>query len=137
MRSFKDTNGDAWDIDVNVGVLLRIKSELGVNLLDAPEDIPESVEKLVGILWCCVAKQLQERKITPEEFGCLLDGEAVKAGVDAFMEELLDFFIHLAPAKGRAMKLIWHKSKEVYAQIDKVAEEVVGSIYSGSQESPA
>lgn len=127
MRSFRDRMGNAWDLDLNVGVLLRIKSELGFNLLDKPETMPDDIENLVNILWVCVAPQLREKGITPEQFGESLDGGCMKAAVDTFMEELMDFFILLAPAKGAAMKIIWDRSRAQAGEVEKVFAQIAGS----------
>lgn len=113
MRTFTDSKGTTWSLDLSVGHLLNIKTELGLNLLDNPEQLPDSLEKLVGILWITCQDQAQSDKIGPVDFAKRLSGDVLQVAVDKWMEEWGDFFVRLSPARGQLIKELWDKAKQM------------------------
>lgn len=113
MRTFTDSKGTTWSLDLSVGHLLNIKTELGLNLLDNPEQLPDSLEKLVGILWITCQDQAQADKIGPVDFAKRLSGDVLQVAVDKWMEEWGDFFARLSPARGQLIKELWDKAKQM------------------------
>ena len=110
MRQFKDNAGRTWTIAVNVDSIKRVKALVKdddgdpVNLLAAVEG--RLLEKLVEspILLCDVVYALckpdaDTLKITDEDFGRAMAGEAIDGATAALLEDLSDFF----PASKRPM----------------------------------
>ena len=123
MASFKDANGDRWHVPVTVGTLMSIKDELELNLLDEPDKMPQDVEGILSIIWVCVRAQAKDKGLSLDDFAELLDGESINAACEAWMQGYVDFFCHLQPARGQALKAIWLKGKEMQAaQVDQISQ---------------
>ena len=97
MKTFSDNQGRTWTVTINVECIKRVKTLLGVNLLDAIEG--ELVERLVTdpVLLCdCVyaicKPEAEARGITDEDFGRAMAGDAIEHACTALLEELVDFF---------------------------------------------
>lgn len=127
MRTFTDSKGQRWQMDVTAGVLLDIQTELGLNLLDNPEEIPEGLKELVGILWITCSEQAKGLGISPQEFGHRLSGKVLQEAVDQWMKEWADFFVHLSPARGQLIAGMWDKAKEIDSQKAEVIKKVFSS----------
>ncbi|MCY2927921.1 MAG: hypothetical protein NTV86_00215 [Planctomycetota bacterium] len=110
MRQFKDNAGRTWTIAVNVDSIKRVKALVKdddgdpVNLLAAVEG--RLLEKLVEspILLCDVVYALckpdaDTLKVSDEDFGRAMAGEAIDGATAALLEDLSDFF----PASKRPM----------------------------------
>jgi hypothetical protein len=113
MRNFIDNLGHAWSLDLTAGHLLGIQSEMGINLADEPETIPDSLMKMVGILWITCQDEAKGINVTPQEFGKRLSGKVLQDAWEKWMQEYTDFFVHLSPARGQLMRGMWEKAKEL------------------------
>lgn len=99
MRQFTDTQGRAWQIVLNLGTALQVKTALGVDLL-APEagDPPlltrlATDEFLLGSVLCqLLLKQMDGYKLTEGDVMAAFDGRTLLAAQEAFFGELADFF---------------------------------------------
>lgn len=127
MRKFIDASGQAWTLDVTAGTLLDIKTDLGVNLLDKPEEMPTSIEMLVDILWITCKEQAQARECSPREFARALGGQVLFEAWEKWMEEWADFFAHLSPARGQLIRGTWDKAKQLESAKGKVLEKAFSS----------
>ncbi len=96
MKCFKDGKGQTWDIVLNVSQLKNIKSILGFDILAEDENkilsLYNDIMMFCDVLFVICKKQANERNITDEKFGELLVGDVISLAIDAFMEELSDFF---------------------------------------------
>jgi len=97
MRTFKDNAGRAWSVQINVDALKRVKSLLGVNLLEVIEG--KLIDRLSGdpvflcdVLYAVVKPEADAQKVTDEDFGRAMGGDALDGATAAFLEELVDFF---------------------------------------------
>jgi len=97
MKTFKDNAGRAWTVTVNVDAVKRVRSLLNVNLLEVLDG--KLIERLAGdavllcdVLYALVKPEADERKVTDEEFGRSMAGDAIEQGTTALLEELVDFF---------------------------------------------
>lgn len=119
MRSFKDTTGRLWTLEIHVAAVRRIKGLVAVDLMALVEDgckplaaLTSDPCKLVDVLWCLVQPQAQAAGVSDEDFGRALGGDALYDATEAFTEELFDFFpdwrgrnaLHKMLAKGRAVR---------------------------------
>lgn len=97
MKPFNDNAGRTWSVAINVECIKRVKALLGVNLLDAVDG--ELLERLVSdpvllcdILYAICKPEAESKDISDEEFGREMAGDAIDAGTNALLEELVDFF---------------------------------------------
>lgn len=128
MRLFTDSRGTQWRIDITLGTLEDIQSEMGINLIDEPDSIPEDPRKIAGLLWITCMDQAKELGISPQDFGKRLGGKVIKDAYDSWMKEYSDFFGHLSPARGRAIAALWDQAQEV----EEVRAQLVGRVLSST-----
>lgn len=113
MKYFDDNAGDRWTIELTVGRLLKIKSSVGLDLLDKPGGLPQDFAKWVDVLWVTLEKQVEARQLKPEDFAERLFGDVLAKAIDLFVQELADFFLALQPSTSEAIRGIWLKTKEL------------------------
>jgi len=138
MRTFKDTAGHSWEVKLTVGKLLAVKQNMGVNLLDHPDQIPDDIPTLMDLLWFTCIDEAKALGLSDIQFGERLDGGALADAVDAWMEEWADFFTRLAPAKKELIAGVWEGSKrgqEVQAERIRKAFSSLSFDSLGSSES--
>lgn len=100
MKTFQDNQGRQWDLELNVDALKRVRGALDVDLLTVMDGGEDSLlERLVAdpVLLCDVIfvlcrGQADKQKISDEDFGRAMAGDAIDAATTAFLEELVDFF---------------------------------------------
>lgn len=88
-----------WKVRLTVGLCEQVKADLGIDIGNAIKDSEKFTEvliadasKIVSILWMCCEKQAVAAGITPEQFGCLFDGDVLDAATSALLESVVDFF---------------------------------------------
>jgi len=128
MKYFDDKSGNRWSIDLSVGHLLDIKSQLKIDLLDDGSKIPGDLGAWVSILYIVLEDQIEQRSMKPKDFAKQLGGNVLQSAVDAFMEEYADFFSHLAPAKAHLVRGLWSKLKELEQAKEKIAVDALGKV---------
>ena len=96
MRSFKDRTGREWNVQVDVTAAKRLRTLLGFNLVAS--DFGATLEKLLSdpVLICDVVyvlckPQADEAKVTDEDFGRAMAGDAIEAATEVLLAELTDF----------------------------------------------
>ena len=103
MQTFKDATGRSWDIAIDVNAIKRVQGLVGVNLAEIIEpqrghaapllsELQNDIVLLCDVIYALVKRQADEREISDEEFGRLLDGDTITAAHEAFWLELLGFF---------------------------------------------
>lgn len=108
MRTFKDSTGQSWEINLAFGDVLRVKAASEGRFLllapDAPTEHPTlgkvplqaaimlDVEMFWELLFYLVEPQCQTRGIDAAKFGELMAADCVLKARDAFREEWRDFF---------------------------------------------
>jgi hypothetical protein len=97
MKTFNDNAGRTWTVTINVDAFKRVKTLLGVNLMEAVEG--KLLERLVAdpILLCDVIyavckPQADAANVTDVQFGQAMGGDAIDLATTALLEELCDFF---------------------------------------------
>lgn len=134
-RTFIDNAGHSWQIAVTVSTIRRVRAEAGVDLAAAGRTAPggESVLEriasdpvlLADALYAIVRPEAEARKISPEQFGEALAGDAVEAAADALVEEIVDFFPTPVRARWRrAMDLAKAARSRNEAQVDRELERM-------------
>lgn len=120
MRTFHDRTGAAWDIELNVGSLRRIASRTGTALLGAAtgagsasdkeeawfEALPRQATDVAlfsETIWALVEGQADSRGVSRDAFEGRMDGDAIRAALDALSDEI-EFFSHPALRDAMAKK---------------------------------
>ena len=139
MRTFKDSTGRAWNVNLTVGDLRRLKNETESHIdLCALLDDDSLAARLkdpafVGeLLYGIVRPQAAGQNIDLEAFCKALGGEHVAAGLDAFAEELASFFGPWFPSLGGLIADALRRRRAAQAQ---AASEATGGSPTGDESS--
>ncbi|MCC5786885.1 MAG: hypothetical protein JJU33_09310 [Phycisphaerales bacterium] len=96
MKSFTDNAGRDWTVEINVSALKRIKGLTGTDLLEAIDG--PLVERLIrdpvllcDVVYAACKPQADERKVSDEDFGRAMAGDAIDRATAALLEELVAF----------------------------------------------
>ncbi len=105
MKTFTDSKGRAWDVELNVHQMKRLRDRLGVDLANVISTGPGggvetgTLERLASdpclladVLWVLCEKSAKAAGVTDEEFGSSLAGDSVEEATRALLDELVDFF---------------------------------------------
>lgn len=153
MKSFTDTLGREWKIDLTIGAMKRVKDELGLDLLAPHEKPGESADEraksklfkgrrallvsvlnsdpslLIDVICQIIAPQMEAKKVTGDDFAESLGGDAAYQAYRAFHDEWSDFFqkFHRPDAAAMVLKhleMIEAESKRDVAMVEKVGQTV-------------
>lgn len=97
MSRFTDSAGRTWTVAINVETVKRVRSLCGVDLLDIVDG--KLIERLYSdpILLCDVVyavckPEADAIKVSDEDFGRAMAGDAIEAATAAVLDDLVDFF---------------------------------------------
>lgn len=154
MKVFKDNKGRTWTIEINIATVRRVRSMLTVNLLEAVsgkliERLQSDVILCVDIIYVLCKKEADALGVGDEDFGTALAGDALNDAVDAFLEELADFFpageraalrktiLKFNAVKTKALALVgtYIDSDELTRKIDDSLKSITGSSGSSPESS--
>ncbi len=151
MASFKDAQDREWTVRIDVNALKAVRDELDFDLLT--QQGAEQLAKLaadpillVATLYVLCKDQIDERELSPEEFGAAFLGEAIAEAVDALMEGMIGFFPErqrriLMRVKEKSNQAVEQALAKVEAALDsgEMARTIEDRISSGvdSTNSPA
>ncbi|GIW83214.1 MAG: hypothetical protein KatS3mg105_5021 [Gemmatales bacterium] len=105
MARFFDIESRPWDIDITVEVLLKMRSQCGVNFLGTQKDIEDAYKRLVSesgidfslvvdMVWSCVESQAEKVGVDRKSFEKSLDYTALLEAFHCLCEEIQVFFLH-------------------------------------------
>ena len=98
MRQFKDNAGRTWTVDINVATLKRVRGLTGVDLMQVIEGT--LIEKFIRdpVLLCDVVYAVCKPeadaatpRVSDEEFGKAMAGDAIEAATGTLLDELISF----------------------------------------------
>lgn len=102
MKQFNDKNGRAWQIDLTIGTVMRVRSaEPAFDLLDAAKDIrgrplqavlDTELDEFWNLLWLIVAPQADSKGVDATAFGDAMAADCLIEAKIAFFAEWRDFF---------------------------------------------
>jgi len=147
MREFKDDEGRPWRLVMTVGAAARVKDLVRIDIQEDEEQPDGSIRKVdrsvpfdlidvstigralevirsryttIGeVLYAILCRQVDERKLTKEQFLESLRGDSLEAAQRALEEELVDFF----PLRLRRMiKQLVERMDELQAELANRAE---------------
>lgn len=121
MKTFKDNEGRTWTVSVNIAAVKRVKSLLNINLLDAIEgklieELSSDPVMLCDVIYVICKPKADENKVTDEQFGRAMGGDAIATATTALLEELVDFF----PS---AKRQVLRKALEKFQMVESLAIE--------------
>ena len=97
MKAFEDNKGRTWPIVVDVNAIKRVRNLLGHDLMEIAGG--DMLERLAGdpvllcdVIYCICKPQADAEKISDEDFGHAMGGDAIDAATSAMLEALVDFF---------------------------------------------
>jgi hypothetical protein len=105
MKAFTDAKGRAWEIELNIRQMKRVRDILGVDLVnviqtnkdgsvatDTIDRVANDPIILVDILWVLCEEQARAAGVTDADFGSSVAGDSISEATRAFLDELVDFF---------------------------------------------
>lgn len=137
MKEFKDEEGRPWRLALTVASALRVRDLVTVDVVDdstgetkqVPLDIVDAgsiaqtfnvfrsqFAKIGEILYAMLIRQIEDRKLSKDEFLDGLRGDSLEAAARALEAELVDFF----PSRLRKMTQL------LGAKMDEVQTEMLG-----------
>ena len=139
MREFKDEEGRPWRVALTIGSVLRVRDMVSVDVVDEdgdrrqqPFDMADAGQiaqtfqvlrsqyaKIGEILYAILVKQIEDRKLTREEFLDGLRGDSLDAATKVLEQELVDFF---PPRLRKMVGLLASKMDEVSSEMLTKAE---------------
>jgi len=100
MKTFRDSTGRGWEISLTLGSAIKVKSKLGVDLLQPEEGDPPLLTRLgtdemllAEVICCLLESQFEKHGVSEDDIMDCFDGETLLASQKAFYEELVDFFL--------------------------------------------
>lgn len=158
MRTFADNTGRSWTIVVNVDAIKRVRSLLGVNLLeivdgDLIERLATDPVLLCDVLYAILKPEADAQQITDQDFGRAMAGDAIDLATTALLEELVDFFpqrkrrllrgalAKLKAWEAKALEVVERRleSQELDAQFENALRNIgnsSGSLRASSESTP-
>jgi hypothetical protein len=127
VRVFKDKKGREWRIDLNVGVLKRLKAS-GYDLLaeikgSGERKVFEDAMLLPEVVWLIVGNQTQHNEA---DFLESLGGDELEKMAEALVEAVLDFF---PQGQRERMRRLLAKGKEVQTvKLDQAEAKVISKL---------
>ena len=139
MHKFKDKENNSFSIDITLGKVKKVKSELGLDLLALFTDA-ETQEKVndpltfVDMLYLLCEEQIKraykdENQSPDIVFGEKLDLESLEEATGQFMDALIDFFqeakrVKLLRLKQAAEKQMEKEEELMEKELEKVLEQM-------------
>ena len=158
MKTFTDSKGRIWEVELNIRQMKRVRDTLGIDLVnvisankdgsvstDTLERVANDPILLVDILWVLCEGQAKPAGVTDDDFGSSLAGDSIEEATRAFLDELVDFFpgarrLILKKAVGLARKYEMESAAAVAEALESPEfEERMKTLLSprgGSPESP-
>lgn len=96
-RTFADAAGRNWILTITIGGAMRVRDELGIDLLKGETET--TVLELAGdplnlcaIVWLLVADQAEKANVDRDSFWSSMVDDSIEAATFAFLDALIDFF---------------------------------------------
>lgn len=98
MKTFSDSAGREWTVEITVAAIKRVRGLAGVDLMEVLEGSNGLIEKLVrdpvllcDVIYAACKPQADERQVSDKAFGASMAGDAIEHATAALLEELVDF----------------------------------------------
>lgn len=146
MHVFTDNLDRKWEVSINIFAVKKVRALLEVDLYQLLDDKLDKLNallqdpcKLVDVIYVLCESQAKQERVSDEDFGRGLAGDAIGAATDAFIQELIDFFPDpkareslrklMAAGKKVSVKLLEH-GERLIEELDpnKEAEKLIASL---------
>ncbi|OHB56829.1 MAG: hypothetical protein A2Y07_06875 [Planctomycetes bacterium GWF2_50_10] len=144
MKTFQDSAGRTWTISMTVDSVKRVRDLMKINLIEPESGDPPLLTRLgmddllmLDVIYCLIQPQAEQLNISDTDFAKALGGDAVLSAINAFYEEMVDFFLKRgrtdrAKAVGTQHRMIALAIQRIDGHIsridpEKVLDETVGS----------
>ena len=137
MQSFKDSKGNIWTVEINVGAIKRVRAICDINLLDVItvdkdgrpdanllDRLSDDPVLLVDTLYAVCQPEIEKKGLTDEEFGMSFDGDALVAAAHALLDGIVDFF---PEAKRRMFRKVLTASRRFEEATNRYLAETLDS----------
>ena len=109
MKTFKDATGRTWTVAVNTTTAQRVRDLTDINPFDMQKfneiySILRDPIRLVALVYALCKPEIEQRELTPEQFGESLSGQSLRDAWDAFEAELILFIRQLTPGDGERLQ---------------------------------
>ena len=134
MKTFTDSKGRVWEVELNIRQMKRVRDVLGIDLVnvisankdgsvstDTLERVANDPILLVDILWVLCEGQAKPAGVTDDDFGSSLAGDSIEEATRAFLDELVDFF----PG---ARRLYLRKAVDLARKYERESAEVLKKV---------
>ncbi len=132
MHTFTDNAGRVWTVAIHAAAIKRVQGLLQVNLYKLIDEnfkglgeLLGNIVQLVDVLYCLCKEEADARNVTDEDFGRALGGDALHRAIEAFLEELIDFFPD--PRARSNLRKLLAEGKKVRGRMMDRAEQVLAS----------
>jgi hypothetical protein len=129
MRTFKDTAGRTWTLQINVDAIKRVRGLLHVDLLEIADG--KLIERLAGdpvllcdVVFAIIKPDADAQNVSDVDFGRAMGGDCLEQATNSLLEELADFF---PSSKRQVLRLALAKLRDVDAKIVALAEKKLSS----------
>lgn len=98
MQSFKDNEGQTWNVSLTIGKVRQLREKLGLDLLDTQHhlQVMNSLTDRLAFVFLLVEEQAKDRGIDAEALELRFYGEGVASAASmSFLKELESFFQRL------------------------------------------
>jgi len=128
-RRFTDSNGNVWDLTINVACLQRCKNLANIDLAakvetDLFDDLADNPILLCDTLAAIVRPQMESRGMDDTAFAECLGGDVIDDAAQALIEALVYFFRN---RHGGIVAKISTKRKALNAMTEKAVDAYIGS----------
>ncbi len=129
MRTFKDTAGRMWTLQINVDAIKRVRGLLEVDLLEIAdgkliERLASDPVLLCDVVYAILKPDADDQHITDTDFGRAMGGDCLEQATNSLLEELADFF---PSSKRQVLRMALTKLRDVDAKIVALAEKKLAS----------
>jgi len=145
MKTFTDTEGRPWTIDLNITTVKRIRSRLNIDLMKISDGDPplvtvlqQDVILLCDVIYVAIEPVATALGVKDEQFGAALGGKAILDASEAFWGALQDFFQSqgkqaLANVIEKAQAMQAAGMRAVLTEVNKIdPEKVIADAIHGS-----
>lgn len=99
MKTFKDNAGRTWTVSVDVDAIRRVRTALKINLTSTDfgavlEQLLSDPVLLCDVLYVICKPEADRQKVSDEDFGRAMAGDAIEHATGALLEELGNFTPH-------------------------------------------
>jgi hypothetical protein len=96
MNSFTDNKFHRFDIEINISIVRKINSRMGVDMLNDVEDFTSRIISdpifMVDTLWIACESQARSYGMDDEAFGESLAGDCIGNARTSLLDSIRDFF---------------------------------------------